>query len=86
MRTKNDLIFKEVEGGIGKPYLGLVGIERTVFRHSGKITDGCGLPYNAIIGPFKTLRGARFMRDFGFNNPHLQTVEDAENLAKQESM
>jgi hypothetical protein len=39
--------------------------------------------YNAVIGPFRTKRGAEFMRDHGANNPHCQTVRDAERIAKQ---
>lgn len=39
--------------------------------------------YNAVIGPFRTKRGAEFMRDHGANNPHVQTVQDAERIAKQ---
>jgi hypothetical protein len=38
--------------------------------------------YTAVIGPFRTRRGALFMRDCGRNNPHVQTVADAERLAK----
>lgn len=39
--------------------------------------------YMMVIGPFKTMRGAEFMRDYGQNNPHCQSVSDAERLAKQ---
>jgi hypothetical protein len=39
--------------------------------------------YNAVIGPFRTKRGAEFMRDNGAGNPHCQTVQDAERIAKQ---
>lgn len=38
--------------------------------------------YNYVIGPFKTKRGAKFMVDYGRNNPHCQTVDDAERLGK----
>lgn len=37
----------------------------------------------AVIGPFRTVRGAEFMRQYGEGNPHCQTVGDAERLAKQ---
>ena len=37
----------------------------------------------AVIGPFRTMRGAQFMAKHGWNNPHLQTVADAERLAKK---
>lgn len=38
--------------------------------------------YSAVIGPFRTKRGAEFMRDHGAGNPHCQTVRDAERIAK----
>src|SRR5690348_17115800 len=37
--------------------------------------------YNAVIGPFRTKRGAEFMAKYGAGNPHCQTVQDAEKLA-----
>jgi hypothetical protein len=39
--------------------------------------------YGAVIGPFRTHRGAAFMADFGSNNPHCQTVAQAERIAKK---
>lgn len=42
-----------------------------------------GTIYGAIIGPFATRRGARFMARSGRGNPHLQTVADAERIAKK---
>ena len=39
--------------------------------------------YGAVIGPFRTKRGAQFMAKHGRSNPHLQTVDDAERIAKQ---
>lgn len=41
-----------------------------------------GEKYGATIGPFRTKRGAEFMRDYGRNNPHVRCVADAERLAK----
>ena len=38
--------------------------------------------YMMVIGPFVTKRGATFMRDYGQENSHCQTVADAERLAK----
>lgn len=38
--------------------------------------------YAAVIGPFRTLRGAAFMRDHGQGNPHCQTVADAEKISR----
>lgn len=44
-----------------------------------------GMQYKYVIGPFKTKRGAEYMAKYGaHDNPHLQTVEDAERLAKKE--
>ena len=37
--------------------------------------------FAAVIGPFRTMRGAIFMRDHGRGNPHCQCVADAERLA-----
>lgn len=39
--------------------------------------------YIAVIGPFRTKRGAQFMAEQGANNPHVQNVADAERIAKQ---
>lgn len=39
-----------------------------------------GRLYAAVIGPFKTKRGAEFMAGPGYNNPHCRTVADAERL------
>ena len=41
-----------------------------------------GVKYLSTIGPFKTVRGARFMAEHGKGNPHCATVDDAERLAK----
>ena len=41
-----------------------------------------GDKYRAVIGPFRTARGAEFMRVFGVGNPHCRCVADAERLAK----
>ena len=40
--------------------------------------------YLAVIGPFKTIRGAKYMANYGLGNPHLQCVADAERLSKYE--
>lgn len=42
-----------------------------------------GAVYNAVIGPFRTMRGANFMALYGQGNPHCRTVADAERLAKK---
>lgn len=41
-----------------------------------------GDKFSAVIGPFRTITGARFMRDYGTGNPHVQCVADAERLSK----
>lgn len=41
-----------------------------------------GAIYSGVIGPFQTKRGAEFMATYGQNNPHCQTVAEAERLAK----
>lgn len=47
-------------------------------------SDGAGYTY--VIGPFRTLRGARFMCIYGQNNPHCQTVSQAETLGKKHAL
>ena len=37
--------------------------------------------YAAVIGPFRTKRGADHMVKYGEGNPHIQCVADAERLA-----
>jgi hypothetical protein len=44
--------------------------------------DTHGQTYIYAIGPFRTVAGAEFMRDYGANNPHCQCVSDAERLAR----
>lgn len=41
-----------------------------------------GLRFNAVIGPFRTMRGARMMAIYGQGNPHCQCVAQAERLGK----
>jgi len=63
--------------------LGLAGVKREVFTSAEEpTTESHGHLYHAVIGPFPTLRGARFMRDHGRGNPHCYTVADAERLAR----
>lgn len=45
-------------------------------------TDSHGNKYSYVTGPFRTKKGAEFMRDFGRNNPHCLCVSDAEKLAR----
>lgn len=39
--------------------------------------------YLAVIGPFRTMRGARFMAEHGRGNPHCRNVAEAERLAER---
>lgn len=39
--------------------------------------------YKAVIGPFRTMRGAAFMSVYGRGNPHCVCVNDAERLGKR---
>jgi hypothetical protein len=69
-----------------KPY---VGIKKDATREVFQASDGpteelYGHRYSAVIGPFQTQRGAKFMAEHGRNNPHLQTVADAERVARDE--
>ena len=63
-------------------YVGLsVGRIRSVFKSASEPTESShGSLYVYVIGPFRTKRGAQFMADYGRNNPHCQTVGDAEKL------
>jgi len=67
-------------------YVGLgKNLTREVFKSEVVPTaDSHGSLYDASIGPFKTMRGARFMALYGKGNPHCQNVNDAERLARQE--
>jgi hypothetical protein len=63
-------------------YVGCKGTSRIAFRTAIEPTEvSHGTTYNAVIGPFRTKRGAQFMAKYGANNPHCQTVAEAEKLA-----
>ena len=69
-----------------KHYVGIIvdSIVRETFSSEEKPTCAThGKLYSAVIGPFRTKRGADYMSHFGFNNPHCQHVDDAERLAKE---
>lgn len=71
MKTKTRLYV-----GIGRDF------SRTVFRSEVEPSFAShGEQYCATIGPFRTKRGAEFMRDHGRSNPHCQCVNDAERIA-----
>jgi hypothetical protein len=67
-----------------KIYVGFIAGQRPViFRSEIEPThESHGHLYNASMGPFRTLRGARFMRNYGIGNPHARTVNDCERLGK----
>lgn len=65
---------------------GVFGSRRQIFKSEGTPTQRThGGKYNAVIGPFRTMRGAVFMRDHCQSNPHCRNVADAERLAKKYS-
>ena len=68
-----------------RPYVGILenGTYET-FRSEKTPTQASHMQYNAVIGPFKTMRGAKYMAAYGKSNPHLQHVGDAEIAAKLE--
>lgn len=69
-----------------KIYVGISDGKRSVFRSEFEPTFAThGGQFAAVIGPFRTKRGAEFMRDHGRANPHCQCVNDAEHLAQGES-
>jgi len=68
-----------------RPYVGITRTgARKVFRSAKTPTQlSHGDKYVAVIGPFRTKAGADVMAKYGRNNPHLQTVSEAEKMAKQ---
>lgn len=62
-----------------KWYVGCKGGSRIAFATATTTNIG---DYAALIGPFRTKRGAQFMARYGRNNPHIRNVADAERLAK----
>jgi hypothetical protein len=67
-------------------YVGCKGATREVFHFptTPKPTTH-GEQFAAVIGPFRTVRGAAWMADpvRGTFNPHCRDVSDAERLAKK---
>jgi len=66
-------------------YIGYNGIDgaRVLFTSSDTPTPRAYPAYAAVIGPFRTKSGARFMLWHGQNNPHCRCVADAERIAKK---
>ena len=42
--------------------------------------------YTAVIGPFRSKVGASYFARYGRNNPHIQTADDAERLARADPL
>lgn len=42
-----------------------------------------GNQFDCMVGPFRTVRGLKAMIKWGRNNPHMQTVADAERIGKK---
>lgn len=67
-----------------KYYVGVKGTKMNAFLSDETPTEKShGDRYAAVIGPFKTKKAAMFMAAHGYNNPHLQTVADAERIANK---
>ena len=69
---------------MNRPYVGRSVASRRleVFRAEALPTEEThGDRFKYVIGPFRTVRGARFMAECGENNPHCRTVGEAERLA-----
>lgn len=66
-------------------YVGLFEANCEVFKSNTEPTQTThGDKYHAVIGPYRTMRGAKFSASAArTNNPHVQTVADAERIAKQ---
>jgi len=56
------------------------------FSEEQPTSEKYGEKYFAVIGPFRTARGANYMVKYGAGNPHINHVGDAEKLAKIEAM
>lgn len=61
-------------------YLGINCGSREIFSSKTIPTKELTPEYLYVIGPFRTRRGAEFMRDYGVGNPHCRTVNEAERL------
>jgi hypothetical protein len=67
-----------------RPYVGLGDNgKRTVFLSGITPTRKKFPQFLAVIGPFRTALGARFMKVRGQNNPHCRCVLEAERLAQK---
>jgi hypothetical protein len=64
-------------------WVGIKQGKREVFEYMRTPTkESHGEKYNAVIGAFASHAGAELMASpAGYNNPHIQTVDDAERIA-----
>ena len=66
-----------------QPYVGLNIGRRVMFLSASEPTEAThGHLFHAVVGPFDTVEGARFMERYGGGNPHCRCVDEAERLAK----
>jgi hypothetical protein len=66
-------------------YVGLgAGSLRVPFQATATPTAEAFPQYGAVVGPFRTKRGADYLARYGFLNPHVRCVADAERLAREE--
>jgi len=65
-------------------WVGIKNGKREVFEYMRTPTqESHGEKYNAVIGTFSTHKAAELMASpAGYNNPHIQTVADAERIAR----
>jgi len=65
-----------------KVYVGISRDKLTIFRSETTPTMAShGGEYTYAMGPFRTLRGARYYVRYGRGNPHTVTVAQCETLA-----
>lgn len=65
-------------------YVGCKGVFRSTFRSKDTPTEQThGKRFNCVIGPFRTVRGAKAMVHYGYSNPHMPDVASAERIGKK---
>ena len=77
IRLKNKIMKQKIYVGIKSD------LTREIFKSRSKPKQAFYPQYTCVIGPFRTVRGAKFMAKYGKDNPHCQCVSDAEKLAKR---
>lgn len=64
-------------------YVGMTPGKWETFRSATEPTfESHGESYNAVVGPFRTVRGSKAMVHYGNGNPHVRTVSEAERVGK----